>query len=69
MPETLLLREIRFNVVEPGRRTRTIDVITTLVDAEEFTKEDIAELFGFRWNVEITQAECVSRTSLYQLAA
>lgn len=53
IPETLVLRELRYNVVEPGRRTRTIDVITTLVDAEEYTKEEISELYGFRWNSEL----------------
>jgi hypothetical protein len=53
IPETLVLREIRYNIVDPGRRTRTIDIITTLVDADEYTKEDIAELFGFRWNSEL----------------
>lgn len=53
IPETLQLREIRYNIVEPGRRTRTIDVITTLVDADEYTKEDIGELYGFRWNSEL----------------
>ena len=53
IPETLELREIRYNIVEPGRRTRTIDVITTLVDADEYSKEEIAELFGFRWNSEL----------------
>ena len=42
IPETLDLREIRYNIVEPGRRTQTIDIITTLVDADEYTKEDIA---------------------------
>ncbi|MDA1051039.1 MAG: transposase [Planctomycetota bacterium] len=53
VPETLVLREMRFNVVEPGRRTKTIDLITTLTDAEEFTQQDIAELYGFRWNSEL----------------
>jgi putative transposase len=53
IPETLELREIRFSVVEPGRRTRSIDVITTLTDAELYTKEDIAQLYGFRWNSEL----------------
>jgi len=53
IPETLELREIRFNVVERGRRTRTIDVITTLVDADEYSKEEIAQLYGFRWNSEL----------------
>lgn len=53
IPPTLVLREIRYNIVEPGRRTRSIDVITTLVDANEFTKEEIAQLYGFRWNSEL----------------
>jgi hypothetical protein len=53
IPETLLLRELRFNIVEPGRRTRTIDIITTLVDADEYSQEDIAQLYGFRWNSEL----------------
>ena len=53
IPETLELREIRYNIVEPGRRTKTIDIITTLVDADEYTQEDIAELYGFRWNSEL----------------
>jgi putative transposase len=53
IPETLVLREIRFNIVEPGRRTKSIDVITTLIDADEYTKEEIAELYGFRWNSEL----------------
>lgn len=53
IPETLTLREVRFNVAVPGRRTETLTVITTLTDAEEFSKEDIAALYGFRWNVEL----------------
>ena len=53
IPETLVLREIRYNAVVPGRRTQTLDVITTLVDPDVYTKEDIAELYGFRWNAEL----------------
>lgn len=53
IPETLELREIRYQVVERGRRTRSIDVITTLTDAEEYAKEEIAQLYGFRWNSEL----------------
>ena len=28
-------------------------VITTLTDPTEFSKEDIAEIYGFRWNVKL----------------
>ena len=53
IPETLTLREIRFCVAVPGRRVQVLTVVTTLVDAETYTREDIAELYGFRWNSEL----------------
>lgn len=53
IPERLELRELRYNIVVPGRRTHCIDVITTLIDADEYTKEDIAALYRFRWNSEL----------------
>ncbi len=53
IPEVLVLREIRFQVTEPGRRVRSLTVVTTLVDPEEYSKEDIAELYGFRWHSEL----------------
>ena len=47
------MREIRYSVVEKGRRTKTLTVATTLTDGDQYTKEEIAELYGFRWNVEL----------------
>jgi hypothetical protein len=44
IPETLTLREIRYNVIEPGKRTQKLTVFTTLIDADDYAKEDIAEL-------------------------
>ena len=53
IPETMELREIRYNVVESGARTKTITIATTLTDPERYSKEDIAQLYGFRWNSEL----------------
>lgn len=53
IPETLLLREIRYNIVVPGRRTASITVVTTLTDSDVYSKEEIAELYSFRWNAEL----------------
>lgn len=53
IPEELELRELRYTVSEPGKKTETITVITTLTDPEVYSKEDIAELYGLRWNVEL----------------
>ncbi|MEA1938272.1 MAG: IS4 family transposase [Pseudomonadota bacterium] len=53
IPETLTLREVRFQVTQPGRRTETLVVVTSLTDPNIYTKEDIAELYGYRWNSEL----------------
>ena len=45
--------EIRDNVIKDDFRTETITVATTLTDAGKYSKEDIAELYGFRWNSEL----------------
>jgi len=53
IPETLELREVRYNINQPGFRTKSFDVVTTLLDANEYSKDDIAQLYGFRWNSEL----------------
>lgn len=53
IPKTLELRELRYTVVERGRRTKTITVVTTLTDAAVYSQADIAALYGFRWNSEL----------------
>lgn len=53
IPETLVLREIRFQVFEPGYRVKELTIVTTLTDPEAFSVEDIAQLYGFRWHSEL----------------
>ena len=53
IPQTMTLREIRFHVTVPGRRTETLTVVTSLIDPKAYPKEDIAELYGYRWNAEL----------------
>ena len=53
IPATLTLREIRFSIVEPGCRTKVLTIVTTLTDQAMYSKADIAELYGFRWNSEL----------------
>jgi Transposase DDE domain len=47
------LREVRIHVCQKGFRSKTIIVHTTLVDVEQYTKEDIGQAFRQRWNAEI----------------
>jgi hypothetical protein len=53
IPETLTLRQLQFDVTEPGKRVETITVVTTLTDPQAYPKEEIAGLFSFRWNAEL----------------
>jgi hypothetical protein len=52
LPESLILREIRYRVGQPGFRTEWVTLVTTLLDAELYTVEALAELYGVRWRVE-----------------
>ena len=53
IPETLTLRELRFDLSDTECRTNEITVITTLTDPEMYPAKDIAALYGLRWNVEL----------------
>lgn len=53
IPATLTLREVRYCVSVPGRRVQVLTIVTTLIDAHAFTRDDLAELYGFRWNSEL----------------
>jgi putative transposase len=53
IPETITLRQVEFIVWQPGCRTETITVVTTLLDPVAYPAEDIAELYGYRWNAEL----------------
>src|SRR5271156_6914174 len=53
LPEFLIIRECRVQIAQPGFRVRTIIVATTLLDADEFTKDDLAQLYRARWNAEL----------------
>ncbi len=53
IPETLTLREVQFQVTVPGCRVETLTVITTLTDPQKYSRQDIANLYGFRWHAEL----------------
>jgi Transposase DDE domain len=65
LPEFITVRETRVRVLQPGFRTRSIVVVTTLLDQEQTTQEDLATLYRARWHNEIDQAGCRSSGSLY----
>ena len=53
IPETLRLREVQILVDQPGFRTEHIVVVTTLLDANRYPKQAIADAFRARWHAEL----------------
>jgi hypothetical protein len=53
LPDALTLREVRVRVVQPGFRTRSLVVVTTLLDAAQYPSEEIALLYRQRWQAEL----------------
>lgn len=53
LPDALTVREVRARVVQKGFRTRSLVVVTTLLDAEAYPPEEIALLYRQRWQAEL----------------
>ena len=53
IPKTITVRLVEVKVDEPGFRTESFQVVTTLTDAKRYTKDEIASLYRKRWLVEL----------------
>src|SRR5262245_22792182 len=53
LPDTLLLRELRYATPQRGHRTRVITLVTTLLDPETYPAAELAELYLSRWQIEV----------------
>jgi putative transposase len=53
MPESLEVRELHVRVDQPGFRPESLVVVTTLLDADTYSREDLAELYHQRWLAEL----------------
>jgi putative transposase len=53
LPQELTLREVRVHVEQKGFRSKSLVVVTTLLDAEEYPPEEIALLYRQRWQAEL----------------
>ena len=53
LPDEYVLREIHAYICIPGFRTQEIIVVTTLLDAIEYTSSQILALYDSRWEAEV----------------
>ncbi len=53
LPNEIEMRELRCTVRRTGFRTRTIIIVTTLLDPELYPAEELTGLFALRWHCEL----------------
>jgi hypothetical protein len=53
LPDELELREVRVRVQQPGFRTRSVLVVTTLLNPAEYPADELAALYRQRWQAEL----------------
>ncbi len=52
MPGSIQVRELQVKVKINGRR-KTLTLVTTLLDRQKYPADDLVELLGQRWNIEL----------------
>ena len=52
LPDSIEVRELRYTIHEKGFRPKQITLVTTLVDAEVYSLQALADLFRRRWEIE-----------------
>lgn len=53
LPDEMEMREVRVTVRRKGYKTRTVIIVTTLLDAELYSAKELTDLFAARWNCEL----------------
>ena len=53
LPAKLVLRQIKVNVKDPGFRSQSFHIITTLTDSSIYSAKAIADLYFQRWDIEL----------------
>ena len=53
MPASIRVREVEVQVHQPGFRVDSFVVVTTLTDADQYSRDDLAELYHQRWLAEL----------------
>lgn len=52
LPDSVVVRELRYSVHQKGFRTKEATLVTTLLDADRYPLEELAEQYRRRWEIE-----------------
>jgi hypothetical protein len=53
LPASILVRELRYRIQQPGYRTREVTLVTTLLDPQQYPAAELAQLYADRWQIEV----------------
>ena len=53
LPDSLVVREVRYQIRQRGYRTRCITLVTTLLDPQAYPAQELAEQYWGRWEIEL----------------
>ena len=67
IPQSITVRIIRFQIASKGCRTRTILLVTTLLDPKLYPLEDLAALYARRWRLELCFRDLKPQMGMDQL--
>jgi hypothetical protein len=67
LPQTLEVRELRYTIPRRGQRTLCVTVATTLLDPALYPKDEVAELYHVRWQVETHFAQLKTTLKMRKL--
>ena len=62
------MRELSISVRRKGYKPRKITVVTTLLDAEQYPAEEVAELFRQRWHCELDIRSIKTHMGMHELS-
>lgn len=53
LPGVLWVRQLSYQINQPGFRTKTVTLVTTLLNAQTYSKASLAALYRLRWQAEV----------------
>lgn len=53
LPASMMVRELRFQIMQPGCRTQEVTLVTTLLDPQVYPALELAQLYADRWQIEV----------------
>jgi Transposase DDE domain len=67
LPAEMEIREVRVTIRRRGHRTRTVVIVTTLLDAQ-YSAQDLTDLFAERWRCELDLRSIKRALGMYHLS-